>query len=137
MLCSIGSTARREHHLRCTERVQRQQAHSGQPARRGDPMAHGIRNIVKLQIEKDAEAHPRERAHHGRAFGCKELIPNLDHPDMAAKPSRQGARVPGAVEIKGDDYSLGVEAGREGTSRSSRRTFATPRWSNPRRRATS
>lgn len=100
-------------------------------------MAHSVRNIVKLQIEKNAEAHPRERAHHGWAFGGKELIPNLDHADMAAKPSRQGARVPGAVEIKGDDYSLGVEAGREGTSRSSSRTVATPRWSNPRRRATS
>jgi len=100
-------------------------------------MAHRIRYVVKLQIKENAETHPRQRSHHGWAFGRKQLIPHLDHADMAAEPPRQGARVPGAVEVKGYDYSLGVEAGREGTSRSSRRTFATPRWSNPRRRATS
>jgi hypothetical protein len=100
-------------------------------------MADRIRNIVKLEIEEDAEAHPCQFAHHGRTFGGKELISNLNHPNIAANFPRQGARVPGAVKIKGDDYSLGVVAGRVGTSRSSRRTLATPRWSNPRRRATS
>lgn len=51
-----------------------------------------MRNVVKLQIEKDAIATLGHRTNHGRTFGSEELLADLDATDSAANGigERQG-----------------------------------------------
>jgi len=64
---------------------------------------HCIWDIVEFEIEEDLCAGVREHLNCPRTLGSKELTPNFEEADYPAKPARQGAGRPQAVNVKGDD----------------------------------
>ena len=58
---------------------------------------------MEFQIEEDIEAQARELFNRPRAFRREELQPNLKEACRTAKPPRQGAGRPQAVDIQGYD----------------------------------
>ena len=77
--------------------------HFGQLRGRGDRAGNRVRNVVELEIEKYLEAQTRELFNRPRAFSRKELQPNLKQACRTAKPPRQGAGRPQAVDVQGYD----------------------------------
>jgi hypothetical protein len=58
---------------------------------------------VEFQIEENVKAEARELFNRPRAFSRKELQPNLKQACRTAKPPRQGAGRPQAVDVQGYD----------------------------------
>ena len=96
---------RRLHHFSTSERMQREQAYARQFRCGGNGPGNRARNIVKLEIEKYAVAHPSELPDYRGPLSRKQSAPDLQHPNHATELPRQGTRVPGVVNIQSDDYS--------------------------------
>ena len=72
-------------------------------SRRGDRAGNCVGDIVEFEIEEYLEAQTREPFDRPRAFSCEELKPNFEEARRTAKPPRQGAGRPQAVNIQGYD----------------------------------
>jgi hypothetical protein len=75
--------------------VHRQQLH---PERGGGAhgVRHGVRDVVQLQVEKDAAVAGDQRPHKRRPFGDEELQTHLHDPARVGDPLQQ---CPGAVRV--------------------------------------
>lgn len=136
-LATSERLACRAHHGYAARRVQRQQADARQLRRGANSAGNGVRDVVKFQIEKNFGPGGGDFFNGAGAFGGEELAANLEEVGDATKPPGQLEGWPQAVNVQRDDQSRRSGAVREGTSSSSRRTLASPLWSNPSLRATS
>jgi hypothetical protein len=64
------------------------QLHPGQLRRGGNCPCDSVGNVVEFQIEENVKAEARELFNRPRAFGRKELQPNLKQARRTAKPPR-------------------------------------------------
>jgi hypothetical protein len=67
--------------------------------RRGNCSGHRVGDVVELQIEEYIEAQARELFDCPRALSSEELQPYLEKACRTAKPPRQGAGRPQAVNV--------------------------------------
>jgi hypothetical protein len=134
------------HHFDASRSVHGEKTDSGQVSSSRNCTRYGVRNVVEFQIEEDIKTKARELLNGARAFGGEKLAPDFENPRDPSELAGQINCRSKMFKIQSDDKSPAAggdqsarsEArGREGTSRSSSRTFASPCWSNPSRRATS
>ncbi len=70
--------------------------------------AHGVGNVVQLEVEEDLELgvalaeHPDDR----RSLGDEELETDLEQPDVTCQLAGQGQRSAGVWDVEGDDQAL-------------------------------
>jgi len=83
--------------------VEREQTHLRKLGSGRYGLGHCSRDIVKLQIEKDAGSQASELFDRSGAFGGEELAANLEKASCATQLARQSAGRPHAVNIEGDD----------------------------------
>ena len=98
---SIGRFARSPHHRASAARVDVHHPHA-ESRRRGDGTGYGVRNVVELQIEKDAVAARDQLFDDRWAVAGEQAAADLESADRAAKPIGEAPRVIRRVDVERD-----------------------------------
>ena len=75
---------------------------------RSDRAAHGVRDVVELEVEKDLELGVAfaDRSDDSRTTGDEQLEADLEHADVAFESCGHGERNVGAGDVEGDDQAV-------------------------------
>ena len=83
--------------------MQRQQSNSRKFSRSSDSSGHGIRDVVKFQIEEHTKAKASDLLDRLRTLSCKKLASDFEQARRPPEPARQNDGRPQAIHIQGDD----------------------------------
>jgi hypothetical protein len=98
-----GGFASGAHHGEAAGGVKREQADARHAGGGGDAVSDCVWDVVKLEVEENAEAERGEFRDDARAFGGKELVPDLTEPDRTLQTANECGGGPNTVHIQGDD----------------------------------